>query len=506
MKHAKRLLSMALALVIALALSIPALAVTGTNSDNGSITIDNAVVGQKYTIYQILTLESYDTEAEAYAYKVASAWTDFVNSTDIKGVYLNVDDQGYVSWVEGADAAAFAKLAQAKAKTMTADGEETAPTAAEGATYSTVTFSDLKLGYYLVDTTLGTLCSLDTTNPTAVMQEKNEVPENTKTVEEDSDNKYGAANDADIGQSVNFKSTITARPGAENYVLHDEMSAGLSFTGVTSVTLDGAAVDASNYTVTSEPEDGCTFEVAFTQAFLDSLEFSDSVTSHTIVVYYSATVNENAVIGSEGNKNESYLSYGDETNIKSTPPSPTTTCTWKLKVFKYTGTDTALAGAKFELRKIVDGNEETIALIAKGNNVYRVAKSDESSETTGYCTEITTDATGKFEIEGLDADTYYLVETVAPAGYNKLKGPVKVEVASDGKLTYWTYNGKGDNNVDQWTKVDEKVDEVKVLNQTGVELPSTGGAGTTAIYVVGAVLALGALVLLVTRRRMRKNG
>ena len=482
MKQVRKLASVLLALVMALALTATAFA----EGETGSITINDAVVGQTYTVYQILDLESYDASANAYAYKATTAWNTFINRDDIKGTYVEVDAQGYVTWKDGADVADFAKAAQKYAKdnstTITNQGSVTATT-------TTVSFTGLKLGYYLVDTTLGTLCSLDTTNPNVTMNEKNEVPTNVKTVEEDSTGNYGEKNDADIGQTVNFKSTITAQAGAENYVFHDVMSAGLTYTGVTGITLNGTAVDASNYTVTAPAADGDTFDVTFTQAFCDTLKANDQ-----IVISYTATLNENAVIAGEGNPNTSKLSYGEisETTGKpssTTPPSTTKTYTWDVDVFKYTmngKNEQALAGAKFTLSKNADGSNP-IALVSGGNNVYRVAKTGE----TGTVTEITTDTTGKFTIKGLDADTYYLTETAAPAGYNKLAGPVTIVIGENGVV-----NGT--------TEAPQGVDEVKVLNQSGTELPSTGGIGTTLFYVVGGVLVVGAAVLLVTKKRMER--
>ena len=465
----KKILSIALVLILMLTVAF-------AETTGGSITINDAVVGQTYTIYQILDLESYNASANAYAYKATTAWNSFINSDAIKGTYVEVDAQGYVTWKDGADAAAFAKAAQeyAKKNSIANQGSVTATT--------TVSFTGLDLGYYLVDSTLGTLCSLDTTNPNVVMQEKNEVPTNVKTVQEDSTNNYGDKNDADIGQTVNFKSTITAQAGAENYVFHDTMSAGLTYTGVTGITLNGTAVDASNYTVvTTGLTDGCTVEVRFTQAFCDTLKANDQ-----IVISYTATLNENAVIAGDGNPNTSKVSYGDSSNTKYTPDSQTKTYTWDVDVFKYTmdgETETALAGATFTLSKNADGSNP-IALVSEGNNVYRVAKTGE----TGTVTEITTDATGKFTIKGLDADTYYLTETQAPAGYNKLAGPVTIVIGENGVV-----NGT--------TEATQGVDVVKVLNQSGTELPSTGGIGTTIFYVIGAALVIGAIVVLIAKKR-----
>ena len=494
MKHTKKLASLLLALALAFALAVPAFA----EGETGSITINDAVVGQTYTIYQILDLESYNASANAYAYKATTAWNTFINSDAIKGTYVEVDAQGYVTWKDGADAAAFAKAAQkyAKDNSIANQGSVTATT-------TTVSFTGLDLGYYLVDTTLGTLCSLDTTNPNVTMEEKNEVPVNVKTVEEDSktgNDAWGETNDADIGQTVNFKSTITAQAGAENYVFHDTMSAGLNYTGVTGITLNDTTVDASNYTVVTEGlTDGCTFEVRFTQAFCDTLKANDQ-----IVISYTATLNENAKVGLEGNPNTSKLSYGDSSNTKYTPDSQTKTYTWDVDVFKYTmngETETALAGAKFTLRKNADGSNP-IALVRlkddKGNdtNTYRVAKTGE----TGTVTEITTDTTGKFTIQGLDADTYYLTETAAPAGYNKLAAPIKVMIDNNGNVTYATKT-TADGEYGSAVAADASLG-IKVLNQTGAELPSTGGMGTTLFYVLGGVLVVGAVVLLITKKRM----
>ena len=470
----KKTMSVLLALVLLLALSVPAMA-----AGEGTITINNAVVGQTYTIYRILELESYNLTTNAYSYKATTDWEDFIKSADIKDKYVSVNDEGYVTWKDGADAAAFAKLARAYAadNSIGNQGSEKAET-------TTIEFTGLELGYYLVDSTLGTLCSLDTTNPTVTIEEKNAKPSNVKTVEEDSTGAYGSINDADIGQTVNFKSTITAQAGAENYVFHDKMSGGLTYTGVTGVTLkrgvaEATTVDPADYEIKTEGlTDDCTFEIVFKQTFCDTLEANDK-----IEISYTATVNENAVVGGNGNPNESHLSYGDQNHPTTTPPSTTTTYTWKIDVLKYTmkgDEEVKLADAVFTLSKSIDGTDP-IALISEGNNVYRVAKTGE----TGI-TQITTDATGAFTIKGLDSDTYYLTEIAQPAGYNKLADPIKVVIDDHGNVTY----------------NDDCRGTVRVENKTGAELPSTGGVGTTVFYVVGGLMVLLAVVLLVTRKKM----
>lgn len=500
MKTVKRALALLLALTMLLAMSVSALAANGTNNDNGTITINNAVVGQTYTIYQILALESYNTEANAYSYKATTAWETFVESDGIKDVYLVTDDQGYVTWKgETTDSrvSTFAQLAQAYAANS---ANSVTATKTEKATSTTITFTGLNLGYYLLDSSMGTLCSLNTTNPDATIQEKNEAPTNEKKVEEDSTpGTYGSTNDADIGQTVNFQSTITAQAGAQNYIFHDTMSTGLTFGSVTGITLNGTAVDTSNYTVkTDKLTDGCTFEVVFTQAFCDTLKAND-----TIVISYTATVNENAFVGTPGNANESKLEYGETGKTTTTPPSKTTTYTWEIDVYKYTvvkaaeegqaDTEKALAGAEFILYKDVANDDATttryyaVATAVTGGYRFTGWTTEQ-----GSATKFVTPATGKFAIKGLDSDTYYLEETTAPAGYNVLKDPVKVVIGADGSVTY------GDDST-------AANPDVKILNNTGAELPSTGGVGTTIFYVLGGLLVVCAGVLLITKRRMNKE-
>ena len=477
MKKVSRILSLFLTLALVLSLAVTAFA-ESTTASTGSITIENAIQGQIYTVYRIFDL-SHDATFDAITYTVNPAWAGFFAKGALGLNYVNVDDQGYVSWKENADEAAFARAAQAYAATLS---ENQGQLAAAGAK---VEFKGLAFGYYLVDSSLGVLCALDTTMPDVTMREKNGVPTDNKEVQEDATNRFGKVNDADIGDTVHFRSTVITQPGAENYIFHDKMSQGLTLNYDSaddiSVTLDDQAVASGSYTVKlgSELEDDCTFEIHFSQAFCDTLEAGGELT-----IRYSATVNENAVIAGAGNPNESRLSYGEAGQFNTTP-SITRTYTWGMDVLKYANDNEQmpLAGVKFVL---LNSQKSKAAQVAGGKLTGWVNVPEEGAAwPTG--TELTTDAKGKITIDGLDADTYYLRETVGLPGYHKL--------ANDQEVTITANPGENGDTLTFNRPL------VSISNRSGTELPSTGGIGTTYFYALGGVLAVGAAVLLVTKKR-----
>ena len=496
MKLIKKIAAIMFAFMMVVSMSCNVKADEGTSpATTGTITINNAIPKQTYTIYKILDLESYSPkevngkETGNFAYKPSSEWKSFIEGGSVKDIYFTFDGE-YVSWKESADPAAFAKLALDYAKQNSSIIKtfkvEKAPAASAEQATTTVTFRGLDLGYYLVDSSVGTLCSLDTTKPAATIQEKNGVPSVDKIITSggvvSADGKY---NSASIGDTVYFKTTINAQPGAQNYVLHDKMTEGLTLdSNSIKVQKNSDDVEIANYTLkTSDFTDGCTFEIVFGQTFCDDLQKDEKIT-----VTYSAVLNEKAEIGNvDKNKNETWLKYGENNNLETTHPT-TTTKTFEMNVFKFykdkknSDKETGLADAVFTLSKNENGSNP-IKLIDKGSYIYRVAKTDE----TNTITKVTTPADGKFTIQGLGAGTYYLTETQQPEGYNKLSGPVTVVIDENGKVTV--------DGVD--------ADPVKVLNKTGTVLPSTGGMGTTMIYLVGAILVLGSGVVLATKRRVK---
>ncbi|MBQ7325274.1 MAG: isopeptide-forming domain-containing fimbrial protein, partial [Clostridia bacterium] len=329
MKKFTKIFAVVMTMAMLLCMALPTLAAPAPVT--GSITINGVVKGNTYSVYQLLDLESYDTDSGAYSYKVNSAWSAFFATADAKA-YFAVDTSNYATWIateDDASYAAFAKLALAYAKANDIAAVDT-KTVAEGETK--VEFTGLALGYYLVDSSLGALCGLTTTNPSASLSEKNGPPTVEKQVKEDSTNQWGTTNSADIGQTVEFRATISVHAGAESYVFHDKMSAGLTFdaASVKVVHFDTSAdttkeAPAEYYTLkTSELTDDCTFEIVFTQAFCDHLDVNDKV-----VISYNAMLNRDAVIAGAGNPNECSLKYG-ENNY--TVPSITKTFTFGIDI------------------------------------------------------------------------------------------------------------------------------------------------------------------------------
>lgn len=496
MKNIKRIASILLALIVAMSMMTAAFA---EETGKGSITINGIILNDEgalevvYEIYKLLDLESYDLASSAYSYKVNSAWAGFFATEDALN-YVNIDAAGYVRWNEGKDSepdvAAFAKLALAYAKANDIAPVQSTQNEGQFAIDGTSgKFSNLEMGYYLVDSSVGALCGLTTTNPDASINAKNGRPTIDKTVQEDSTGQWGGNNTADVGQTVNFRTTINVHAGAENYVMHDKMSAGLTFDGKDSIKIfhvvpgttdeNGTKVPEDYYTIVTEGlADGCTFEIQFNEAFCEHLEVNDKV-----IVYYSAMLNRDAIIAEGGNPNETWLDYGEGNH---TTHDTTTTKTFGIDIVKTDSQNNLIDGAEFKIYDAAtEGNEVAVVLMDDGVT-YRRARADE----TGVSIVV---KDGQVRVVGLDNGTYYLEETVAPAGYNKLTARQRF-IISDANLDA-VFNDE----------IFSTGSGVHVVNKTGTMLPETGGIGTTLFYAVGGVLVAAAVVLLVTRKRMSEK-
>ena len=457
----------------------------GTNvkaEGTGKITINPANAGETYNVYKILTLKSYDKDKELYSYvKNGDLWDGFIDSAKAEG-YLTINDDGYVEF--GAkktdkDYREFAQKALAYAKKNNVPATQTVT---PGAGATTATIDKLDLGYYLVGSTVGALCSLDTTNPEVTVHDKNEAPTVEKKIAKDgyTDNLV-PNNSANIGEQVVYQTTINVKPGAKNYVLHDTMDSHLDFDGILQAHLsDGTNLTNGDYVVQKGPADKCTFDISFTDVFYNKYRSKiDDGTITKIIFQYSATVKDNAVVKDEM-KNTTHLTYGD--NNTTTEDSETITKTFGIPVFKYTKNDQALAGAKFMLSTDPSCTDESKTLeftLNNDTNKYRFAAHGGNATLTSL-------DNGRIDIEGLKAGTYYLKETKAPDGYNLLKTIQTIEIGENGSIKL---NG---------TAI---TDDVKVKNNSGIELPSTGGMGTTLIYIAGIVLVVLSGYVLISKRR-----
>lgn len=547
MKKMKKIIAILLAAVLVLGMNMAVFATEPAEQNTtGSISITNAVAGKEYKAYLMFELETYDTSSGAYLYKVTDPlWRAFVTSDSVASQYLEIYETDHVR-IKDSDttdnkytaknlndkeksALATAAIIYAKANDMTPAA--VLPRTLEDGSKS-YTQSDLPLGYYAVDSSMGALCGLTTLDPNSQVTEKNTEPTVDKEVMEDVDDDgkigtldtWGERNDDEIGDTVYFRTTIHAKAGAHNYVLHDRMGEGLTLNkdsievkigdnvlngylvdGTENLPLDDEAYEASyDYYVlydqknqTTETE-VCDFEVHFTTRFLNT------ITEETdIVVSYNALLNEHAYIYENANRNATQLEYGDE---NFTTEDITLTYTYMIDVIKTDADDKVLSGAKFEMYA-ADSNGTLLDVKDEaGDDVYVGEKLKFISLGTGAYTVTTAEDTrgvdvvsaGDIVLRGLDVGTYYLVEKEAPAGYNKLENAIKVVITRNA-------NGLGSNNIGHTSNgvYDAATGGgYRVINQTGGLLPSTGGVGTTIFYVMGGVLVTAAVVLFVTKKRM----
>ncbi len=490
----KKKMRVVIGLLLALVMSLSLAATAFADDTKGSITIVNPIDGATYHAYQMfdVTIADITGSKSSYSYTVLSEWAEFVSGETGQRYFTTttVGDITYVSLKQGSssDTAALAEAAVAYAKANSIGAKATLEAS------NSYTQDNLPLGYYVIDSSKGSLCALTTTNPNAVLREKNDVPTVDKEVKEDSTGNYGTANTAEIGQTVEFRTTVHAKPGAENYIVHDTMSSGLTFNPESVVVKIGeTVVDAANYEVKTdelEAENPCTFHVEFKEAFLKTITVNTD-----IVIEYIAELNENAVIFTGANTNKTHLEYGDN---NTTEEKSTKTETFKFDLVKTPGegsrasTGELLAGAKFELYDALTGGNK-INLVKVDDHTFRFATAAEYEKEDFVSAVIETMDDDVIVVQGVDVSTnYYLEEIEAPDGYNKLTERATVFMHDN--------NRESSKNIDKDGKVTFS-GGVTVINNKGTELPSTGGAGTILFTFGGMILMIGAAVLLLFKRR-----
>ena len=319
--------------------------------------------------------------------------------------------------------------------------------------------------------------------------------------------------DYDIGDAVPFKLSATITQDYANYnhgyklTFHDKEDAGLSFKkDSVKVYVDGTLITTGYEVVTEGLTDGCTFEVRFA-----NLKDIASVKAGSVIsVEYTSTLNNQAVIGSAGNKNTSHVTYTNNPNDEQagengeTPDDVVIVFTYQTIVNKVTKNPAYDASKDTEKTGTdSDGNEEFIPLKGAGFTLYK-------KNASGTYDAVGSELKGKdmttFTWSGLDDGDYKLVETTTPSGYNTIPDieftiTATHDVSSDNPTLISLSGG------DKFTGViSTGVVSANIENQSGAQLPSTGGIGTTIFYVLGSILVIGAAVLLVTKKRMSTKG
>lgn len=253
---------------------------------------------------------------------------------------------------------------------------------------------------------------------------------------------------------------------------------------------------------TQDLTDNCDFEIDI-KPDVNPQSITDDLAGHYIVFKYSAELTsaaEGAVINSSGEASPEYPNtehstyYSHETVLHTV-----NVVTYKFEFSKIDDkTEEALDGAKFELRTSDSSDAQTISFVRVADGNYKKADRDDEGTVTEIVVNSKTGVTptvlsGFGGADNTNGTNYYLYETVAPSGYNKLTVPIIVNVKDDGTITA-TLNGKTISETGAFS----------VANNTGTVLPSTGGIGTTIFYIIGGALVVGAIVTLVTRRNMSK--
>ena len=495
MKHARKLASLLLALVMVFALATTAFAqeVPGSGG-TGSITISNAAKGETYTIYKLF-------DATVNADNSSIAYTGTIPES-LKP-YFTADKHGYISANE---AAKNGENMSDGLKTALKDWTKTVTTATATAESdgSALTFKGLALGYYVVTTSQGEqLISVDSTMKDVTIVDKNS--STPKGLSKTADSKDVSIGDT-VTYTVSFKTSNYYGAGTEakeivSYTIQDTLPDFLSEVHVTSISVNNNVI---------QDQTGATPQFDSNKKIV--IDWYDEVNKQflydngaTVTITYTAVVTENAAIDGDGNTNDVTLKWTTKDSDQPVPreiKEKETIYTYAIALKKVNNKGVALPGAIFEFPFYVKSTADT-----DGAYIYAGKNAGE-----GLTNQITTPESGVIIVKGVKTGDYKITEFKAPDGYNKLADPVTVTAVKTGKTTtsktvYLDENGIETNETTNTTKVEVNIAKIAatavvVVNKAGTELPSTGGMGTTLFYVLGAVLVVGAGVLLITKKRM----
>ena len=506
MKRMKKIMALMLAAIMMMAMSVTAFAAEGAAGTHTltvnvkSTTPAQDLKGQTINLYKLFDVtESKSGETTNYAYTVNNTYKAALAS--VLKIGETSKDEDFVKAVADQEATIqqFANDFTAKALTDNLGATKTSGKIEESKT--SYEFTGLDAGYYLVYVTGGkeiqsSLVTVDETTNTVNL--KTEAPSIEKTADKTTVN---------IGDVVKYtvKGSIPDTTGYAQYVykIHDELSTGLDFVNDAKGTALGAGATTVNVTVAFTDNSVTAAGTTPTVATLDtannrkmSLDLSEWVRANQtnkgkeFTVTYYAKVNKDAVVTE---KNNAKLEYGNNpTDTTTTTPSEAKTNTYPLDINKIKkGSEEKLAGAKFSLyTSEADAKNGENAIKVSGSNGNYVV--DPASTTTEFESVKSIDGKGyNLHINGLEAKDYWLVETQAPEGFNKLTDPIKVTITKDGDAN-WTVKK---NDVSE----DDKI--IDVVNSTGSLLPSTGGRGAIAFAVIAALLVFGVAVSFIRDKR-----
>ena len=530
MKHARKPASLLLALIMVFAFASTAFAAGEPTS--GTITVKNSENGTTYQFYRLLDLTLYDLNTgaagyESYVYALNTKWTHFF-TTGAGAAYLTDTNSGSLNAINVGGAVKYINITSANVVAFTnaamqyaLDTPVTADLTGIG-NGSDLTVTANVLGYYLMipvnasiktEHSSGSIASLTSTTPDVEIQVKAVKP---------SIGKVDDTVSADIGKVVTYTitGTVPSTAGYAGYVykISDEMTNGLTFNKDVSISIEGMGTITSDSGVSIDYE---TKTNAFT-ATIPVMNYQDSI-GKTITLTYTAVVNENAVVHSQ-EKNKAFLEYGHKPGeTEKTVPIEEEVYAAKITINKYTGDDASAAGAKLQGAKFALMNSEGKFYkytAAEGDTPAKVtwtsltggpAANDTVAVTDAQLaviaqaagsktiTTYTTDQNGAAEFKGIADGDYYLVEYEAPAGYNRLQKAAKVTVMGTNADTTETEN-KAQASQTVFDAAQSPIADIQ--NQAGTTLPSTGGTGTTIFYFLGSMMALAAIVLLITKKRM----
>ena len=501
MKHARKLASLLLALVMVFALATTAFAQDKTVGDGeGSITISNATIGETYTIYKLFNATvNADGSSIAYTGTIPESLK----------TYFNADKNGYISATEAAkDGENMSDALKAALKEWTRTATATATATSDG---SALTFKGLDYGYYVVTTTQGDQAiSVDSTMPNVTIVDKNSsTPSNLTKIATGTDKSFSIGDT--VTYTVRFKTSNYDGAGKDakkivSYTIEDTLPEFLSNVTVTSIIVDNDGNEA-----TAEDQTRINAQFVDKKIVIDWYDEENNKFLYnngaTIIITYTAVVTDKAAIDGVGNTNNVTVTWTTEGSDKPDPndklETKETIYTYAIALKKVNDKGVALPGAVFQFPFYVKSTAD------KGVYIYAGTEAG-----AGLTNQITTPDNGVIVVKGVKSGTYEIKEVTAPAGYNKLTAPVIVEAVktnstSTHTIVYLDKDGKvvGEDSDAKVTEVNVDIatiaaTAVVVVNKAGTELPSTGGMGTTVFYVLGSALVLGAVVLLVTKKRM----